>query len=397
MKSRWIIITILGLAIAALVGFIAQNSYWDEISVPMPLRGEAVTNPFYAAQRFSEALGATTEWRRTLGELPNDDAVVVLSHWHWDLIQDRRQQVEEWVNAGGRLVIDRTLIGGEDHLETWAGIRRAYPDEEEDEDQVEADDDNDASELTPDGDTCGRVKPVDRGGTVREDGRELSVCKLDGFSYLATDRDIAWGFANDDGLQMVRVKVGRGSVTSINADPFGNRDLLEIDHGVLFAAATQVRRNDRVIFISERDHTSLLGLIWMHGAPVVVLFLIVLAALLWRGGIRFGPLSAATENARRSIAEQIRGTGQFTIRLGGGKALHAATVRALHEAASRRLAGYSGSAHPDRIAAIAHATGIDAETLEHAINHGGARRPAELAQTIATLEAARRKILGNAA
>jgi hypothetical protein len=198
-------------------------------------------------------------------------------------------------------------------------------------------------------------------------------------------------------LQAVRIRVGRGSVTSINADPFGNRDLTEIDHGQLFVSATQLRRGDRVIFISERDHPSLLRLIWMYGAPVVVLFFIMVAALLWRGSVRFGPLSAATETARRSIAEQIRGTGQFTIRLGGGKALHAASVRALHEAANRRLAGYASSAHPERIAAIARATGIDTETLEHAINHGGARRTADLAHTIATLEAARRKILGTAA
>ena len=135
----------------------------------------------------------------------------------------------------------------------------------------------------------------------------------------------------------------------------------------------------------------------MYGAPVVVLFFIMLAALLWRGGVRFGPLSAAAERARRSIAEQIRGTGQFTIRLGGGKALHAASVRALHEAARRRIVGYASSAHAERVAAIAQVTGMDAEALEQAINHGGARRAADLAQTIATLETARRKILGTAA
>jgi hypothetical protein len=166
-----------------------------------------------------------------------------------------------------------------------------------------------------------------------------------------------------------------------------------MEHAALFVAALQLRRGDRVIFVSEREHTSLLGLIWMYGAPVVVLFLIMLAALLWRGGVRFGPLGAPTDTARRSIAEQIRGTGQFTIRLGGGKALHAAAVRALQEAAARRIARYSSLSHAERIAAMAHATNIDMETLEQAINHGGARKPAELAQTIAMLEAVRRKIL----
>jgi hypothetical protein len=410
MKSRWIIAAILCVAIGALVAYIASNTYWDDITLPAPLRGEAVTNPFYASQKFAAALGATTEWRHSLGALPNGDVVVVLSHWHWDLIQDRRQQLEEWVSAGGRVVIDRTLIGGEEHLETWAGIRRVYSDDDEDTDDEDTGDedtgDEDAgdeevateaepanADSLPAGELCKTLHVVDSQGKAQTNGREFSVCKLDGFSHLATDREIAWGLASEHGLEALRVNVGRGSVTSINANPFGNRDLMEMDHGVLFVAASQLRRGDRVIFISERDHTSLLGLIWIHGAPVVVLFLIMLAALLWRGGVRFGPLSATTDAARRSIAEQIRGTGQFTIRLGGGKALHAAAVRALQEAASRRIARYSGLPHVERIAAIAQAAGIDSDTLAQAVNQSGARRPGELAHTIATLETARRKIL----
>jgi hypothetical protein len=397
MKSRWIIAAIILSAAGALIAYIAQNTYWDEIALPAPLRGEAVTNPFYASQKFAEALGATTEWRRTLGTLPNGDVVVVLSHWHWDLIDERRDQLEEWVNAGGRVVIDRTLIGGEERLENWAGIRREYPAADDDEVEDENDDEESEEEVEDSaiGERCDTLHNLDSKGEIAANGREFSVCKMEGFSHLATDRDIAWGLGSDEGVQVLRVKVGRGSVTSINADPFGNRDLMEMDHGRLFAAATQLRRADRVIFISERDHTSLLGLMWIHGAPVVVLVGIMLATLLWRGGVRFGPLAAATDTARRSIAEQIRGTGQFTIRLGGGKALHAATIRALQDAASRRIPKYSGLPHSERVAAIAQATGIDHDSLAQAINHGGARRPGELAKTIALLETARRKILNS--
>lgn len=397
MNRRHLIVVVIVLAIAALAAIVAQNTYWDEITVPTPLRGEAVTNPFYAAQRFAEELGAETEWRRTLGSLP-DDAVVVLSNWHWDLIEDRRQQLEKWVSHGGRLVIDRTLIGGEDHLESWAGLRREYPDEEADEESDassdEVADDSETSEVDAEGDACGSLQPVDAQGEAQPNGRNLSICKLDGYSYLATDRDIAWGLTNDDGPQMLRVRLGDGSVTWINAEPFGNRDLTEIDHGELFVAATQLHRGDEVIFISELEHPSLLALIWAYGAPVVVLFALMLLALLWRGGVRFGPLAATTETARRSIAEQIRGTGQFTIRLGGGTALHRAMVRAVHEAALRRLSGYSALAQPERIDAIAQATKVDRESLEQAMNHGGTRRPAELAHMINTLETARRRILG---
>jgi hypothetical protein len=56
-------------------------------------------------------------------------------------------------------------------------------------------------------------------------------------------------------------------------------------------------------------------------------------------------------------------------------------------------------AHIERVAAIAQRAGVDSEALAAAINHSGARRPNDLAHTVALLESARRKILdevGNA-
>jgi hypothetical protein len=400
MKSQWIIGGIVALVLGLLVTYIARNTYWDEISIPSPLRGEAVTNPFYASQHLAEALGARTEWRQTLRTLPNTKAVLVLSNWHWDLIETRRRRLEQWVEAGGHVVIDRSLIGDENDFARWSGIRREYPDDEEDdsehtgEEAVEEEADNIEEEVgaprTRDG-VCGLIHAVDSSGSTGTNGESLSLCTLDGYSFLSTDAEIEWGYADDE-LQAVRVRVGRGSVTAVNATPFGNRDLAEEDHGKLFVGATQLHRGDLIIFLSEHEHTSLLGLMWLHGAPVVVLALIVLAALLWRGSVRFGPLAAATDAARRSLAEQIRGTGQFTVRLGGGKALHAAAVRALHEAARRRIPRYESMAHVERVAAMAQRAGIESEALAAAINHTGARRPSDLAHTVALLETARRKI-----
>jgi len=407
MKSNTLIIRLILLAaLIAVIVYVARNTYWDEVAVPMPLRGEAVTNPFYAVQQFATELGANTEWRQTLGTLPEHDTVIFLSNWHWDLIEGRRAQLEQWVARGGRIVLDRSLIGGDEHLESWAGIRRDYPDyddEDEDEDEADADAAEESSEaVEPDAEppsdaaedgSCDALHIVVN-GAIANPSDTLSMCTLDGYTFLQTDRDVAWGLRDtQDALQAVRVSVGRGSVTSINALPFGNRELTEMDHGELFVAAAQLRRGDHVIFISEQDHPSLLSLMWTYGAPVVVLVLLTLAALLWRGGARFGPLGAATDIARRSLAEQIRGTGQFTIRLGGGTALHAAAVRALLEVARRKLPGYAGLAQPERIAAIAQASGVDADALASAVNHGGARRPGELAQTIALLENARRRLL----
>src|SRR6185503_10625564 len=110
--------------------------------------------------------------------------------------------------------------------------------------------------------------------------------------------------------------------------------------------------------------------------------------LLWRGGVRFGPLAAPAPTARRSLAEQIRGTGRFALHHGGSEALHAASVRALDEAARRRVAGY---------AALPAKARTDADALAAAVYNPRARRPHDVRNTIALLETARRRLIVNEA
>ena len=45
---------IAGLAGASVLAYwIASNTEWTEVKIPLPPKGEAATNPFYAAQRFA--------------------------------------------------------------------------------------------------------------------------------------------------------------------------------------------------------------------------------------------------------------------------------------------------------------------------------------------------------
>jgi len=121
--------------------------------------------------------------------------------------------------------------------------------------------------------------------------------------------------------------------------------------------------------------------------------LLWIALALWRGSLRFGPLVAPSERARRSLAEQILGTGRFVLRVGGGAALAAAARRALHEAASRRIVGYErlgGAAQAEAVAALA---GVNARELAAALDAEQSARPLELRAKLALLEAARRELI----
>jgi hypothetical protein len=394
----WLIRILIAVAIIAVIVYVARHTEWETTTVPVPLGGEARTNPFYAAQRLSRELGAIPERRFAVGELDDTTDVLVLSNWNWHLIEERRSVIEAWVEAGGHLVVDGTLYD-DGSFEDWSGVSWTYlEDGAEDDEEIE---DAETSIAPPTGiaapaGSCDVLSEVDREGYILTNARTFSVCTLDDEVTLDTEHAIEWGLANDRYLHAARVRLGRGSVTVLNMTPFGNRDLTTDDHGRLFVAATQLQRGTRIAFLAESERASLLELIWVYGAPAVVLMLLTIAALLWRTSARFGPLAPEAPRTRRSLADQIRGTGRFAIRLGDGRALHAAAVRALQEAARRRIPGYDALAQPERIAAIATATGFDADALGSAINHTGPRRSLELAHTIAVLENARRKLLEHA-
>lgn len=376
---------IVGAVVLLAAGSIAMNTEWGEVTLPAPLRGEAASNPFYAAERLVAMLGATSERREALGDT-SPSAVVVLSTWGWDIDAARRDELESWVEAGGRLVVDAALVSGSNAFEGWSGITRAR-------DEELADEVFEAQEFV---EPCEWLYEISYENTdVDDEPLEYQVCELDRTRWLETSEPLQWALGDDETLQVVRVAVGEGSVTVINAVPFVYREIFAGDHGPLLVVATQLRAGDHVVFMSEDDVSSLPALVWRHGAPVVTVLLFFIALALWRGAMRFGPLLAPVERARRSLGEQILGTGRFVMRVGGGAALHAAAARALHEAAARRIGGYERLSPENQTAAVARLAVVDAGALGVALDSGSKQRPIELRSTLALLESARRQLIEN--
>lgn len=359
------------LVVVAIAAWVVRNTTFIDLKVPMPPRGPAATNPFYGAQRFAETLGARTVRDRAF-VVPPDRAVLVLSLWDWDLSAQRRQRIESWVENGGRLVVDASVIR-DTRFQRWTGIRSRF-----------------LLDRTPPVDGCEAVTEDDGAGQ-----RLRTTYRLCGTSswLLETDRVRTWGLLTSaDTLRAARVTVGRGSVTAVTTSIVRVRELLDGDHGFIFVAATQLAPGDEIHFLSESDYPSLLALTWREGAAIVVLLLFALGLVLWRGAVRFGPLTAEPPPARRSLAEQIRGTGLFALRRGDEAALHAAVVRAVDDAARARIAGYVRLSPEQRAAAIARIADVDPQTLAAAL-YDPELRPERLRTTIAQLEAARRRLL----
>jgi hypothetical protein len=398
MSLKWVVRVAVVVLAAVLVVWIARHVYWDEVKLPAPLRGEALRNPFYATQRFAEALGATTAWDREL-RLPSTDAVIVVALLNWDLSDSRRERLERWVEAGGRLVVDLSLLTGSDAFERWSGISRVYDEDSKEQRKRAAAEQQGLFPEVFEDDPCRELVEEDetRAGGNLEPVR-YSLCDADIASSLESHRSVSWAVRDEERskTQALRVELGSGSVTLVNATPFLYLGVLEADHAELFVAGTQLRSGDEIRFLSEQDQASLLALTWRFGAPAVVLLAVLIALALWRGVVRFGPVAPVPAGARRSLAEQILGTGRFALRVGGGEALHAAALRALRDAAVRRIAAYDRLSPQERVARLASATRLDGSALAAALDGRRAhatRRASGIAEALAMLEEARRRIL----
>jgi hypothetical protein len=274
------------------------------------------------------------------------------------------------------------LSGNLDDFSAWSGLEFGYNADAANA-YFKKHDENDPSEQ------CGKVEEVSSQPPV-----SYELCGGMNFGFVKTSRPVQWALRDTTGHQAVRVAAGKGSVTALNMfSPFSHRSLFDGDHAALFVAATQLHRGDAVVFLTEDDYPPLVALMWTYGAPAIVLFGAFIVLYLWRGAVRFGPTLPAPDARRRSMAEQIRGSGAFALKFGEGAPLHAAAVRALTDAANRRIPAYARLPRPQKASALGKATGLDGNALMAAIDGVSSRRARELPNALAFIESARRQLL----
>lgn len=399
--SRETTLNLLALALlAGLAAWFVSRTEWVDVLVATPPRGEAASDELYAAKQLLRRLGARVEAPDNLDALPPAGATLVLVSPQWNLFPERDAQLRRWVEGGGHLVLPNFTSFG-DEIE-WVPIRQL---------RRKVDDDDDAPAkpkpavpppppLPPNfvgprnqpQDVCPPLHEAADGPGAFGAPRSYRLCSVVSFASLQTQQAAQWSVSDAHGAQVLRVGLGRGSVTAINTySLLGNRELFHADHALAAVAALRPARGAEIWFVVNESRAALPLWLWHRAGPAMALGLLALALALWRGAVRFGPLAPQLPPARRSVAEQIRGSAAFVLRHGGAPLL-AAARRALDEVARKRLPGLDRMGLGERAAAIARAVDLPVEALQRALDTRLVPSRRDLPDRLAVLETARRRL-----
>lgn len=405
----------LGLAALLLGGWLLLvSTEWAEEQRPRPLPEELAQDGTVMARDHLQRLGLRARRVDDLLQMPSTDATLVLTARHWQLLEGSSARLRAWVEAGGHLVVDaetlETVYVDGDGVNTdgepgsaWFPMRRVVLK-------------NDPGTSTrPD---CRLLRQREGLPPAFGDQGDYVAC-LGGGGQLSAQApkgqrppEPLWVMTNEEhGTEVLRLALGRGRVTAfagsfefdqqygftIAADGtasvvtnFSNRGLANGDNAALLAALVDARPGREVWLVTRIERPALLLWLWQHGAPALLLAATALALGLWLRSARFGPVRQPPPPARRSVAEQIRGSADFLFRHQPA-ALHAMALRALEDTAARRLAGWPRTPPQQRAALLARATGLPEMPLAQALSPHGTR--AQLTDALMLLETTRRALL----
>jgi hypothetical protein len=364
-------------------------------------------DPELRFKRLLTRVGAKVVTPDNLDQLPPPGATLVLETLNWDLFPEREAALQRWVEAGGTLVVPDFSSPGAGL--GWVPIKRQptpprpkpgaadVPDERDtrgDADEGTEDDEPPRPrQALPRLPRCPGVSEPASVPPAFDTARSYATCLRSHFS-LSSPLAPLWALDGANGHVVLRVPVGRGSVTASSGSiPWSNEDVLERDNALIAIAATRAQPGREVWIVSGESRPPLPVFLWERGAPAVLLGAAALAFGLWRGARRFGPRMASLPLARRSMAEQIRGTAHFIARR-GSPALHAAQLRAVNDAARAHIRGFDAMTLRQRAEAIAALTRLDAQALVPALEPAPSPgRTRHLAPNLALLETARRRLV----
>jgi Domain of unknown function (DUF4350) len=308
--------------------------------------GKARRDPWLAAERLLQRMGAKAAAVRSLPELDSlpRSATLLLPKGRQSLNLQSRRNLLNWVNRGGRLVIEAEPVNQPDPLLDTFGVHRKIV----------------------------KIAENAKKNTADYMGREVVEIALppdlepvevlmNRYVDLQANNALA-RFGDRQATAVLLLQYGRGHVLAVNAlDVFSNDMIGMHDHAEFLWRIVQVDSGSpNVFFFSDPKKLSLFDWLYANAWSAVAGGVLFLALWLWNATPRLGPIAPDPERARRRLLDHLRASGRYLWAHGGSQQL----VDAAREACLRHIARVHpdliDSPEPERAARLAELLGLDA-------------------------------------
>ncbi len=357
MREATIVRGIVGGVVAALV---AWGLYWFFTNYERATREtvtsyskEALRNPLLAAERFLNRFGANAQsvsftelWRTQ----PQPGDVALFHRFSYPRAPERQQQLRNWLEGGGHLIIDAGAVPDEedesaDELFAELGVRVAHGDfalDDQEQQQVEI----------AFADFSGKVSVAMGKGTYLLDSEELAIA----------------GTPLGDGYGLLQYEVGDGYVTVLADNAFlENRQIGTGEHALALALLVGLEHDERIWLVHDVAMPSLLTLAWQHAPQALSATLIAALLWLWSLGKRLGPQLPPAQAPRRDIGEHLAASAHYLWGLNRGTALLHANRQRVEQAWLNKHYLLRAMPLQERCAWIAARSGLNPGAVERAL------------------------------
>lgn len=330
--------------------------------------GKARRDQWLAAERLLQRMGGRAASVRSLAELNSlpQSATLMLPRGRQSLNLQSRRSLLNWVNRGGRLIVEAEPVYQPDPLLDEFGVRRKTI-------KIAQGANKDVADY------IGReVVKIDLPAEL-EPVKVLMNRNID----LQANNAIA-RFGNGPATAVLLLQYGRGHVLALNElDAFSNPMIGLHDHAEFLWRIVQVDGvAPNVFFFSDPKKLSLFDWLGTNAWSAVAGGVLFLALWLWSAVPRLGPIAPDPERARRRLLDHLRASGRFLWAHGGSQLL----IDAARDACLRRIARVHpdliASPEPERSARMQELIGLDAEQTRQLFSQQTAGRMIDFVHAI---------------
>lgn len=322
-----------GLSLLAALAFLLFGNLdpqWRSVELgPAP---EARSNPWLAAERFLRQrqveVGRADSLAGVLEDTPAAGHTLVLLGPRRELTAAQNQRLLDWAAAGGHLLVIAQA--------NWNEQRQRSDDLLLDLLQVHR---LPSASLAETPETVAEEPWPELTKLYLENEQAPAYFAFDTRYHLEDAGNRAHAWANSArATHLLQLGHGNGLVTVLSdGNLWRNSHIGEHDHAWLLWYLTQ---DSQVVLLQRLASESLPSLLLRHFPEALAALALLVALLLWRFGLRHGPLQADPPPARRQLGEHLQASADFLCRQSGHAALLARLQAEVRQRARQRHPGF---------------------------------------------------------